>query len=123
MGLWPSGQRAILFGALCVVGLSACSTVHRSAAHTSRPASGLPNHFLVGGKDGAAPTEPKAEGTCKNPLVDPRGGVSLTLVRSHAGQGDYTVPAGRYGVGKDELLRVDCATGHAIGIVSAHLGE
>jgi hypothetical protein len=32
--------------------------------------------------------------------------------------GDYAVnPAGRYGVRENQLLRVDCRTGQAIGIV------
>ena len=37
-------------------------------------------------------------------------------VRLRTKQGDYSVPAGKYGVAEDELLRVDCATARPSGI-------
>lgn len=54
---------------------------------------------------------------CRNPLIDPRDGTALGLVRSDLEQGAYSVADGRYGVGPGELLRVDCATGAPIGVV------
>ena len=60
--------------------------------------------------------------SCRSPLIDPRDQTRLRLVRSGAvgatHQGDYEVPEGRYGVRTGELLRVDCSTGQALGIVS-----
>lgn len=50
-------------------------------------------------------------------MIDPRDGTELRLVRSQAGRGDYAVPTGRYDVAAGELLRLDCRTGEAIGIV------
>jgi len=65
---------------------------------------------------GLATSEPAAGMGCRNPLVDPLSGVRITLVRSSGGYGDYEVPEGKYEVGKSEVLRVECATGKAIGI-------
>jgi hypothetical protein len=39
------------------------------------------------------------------------------MERAIAPRADYSVPAGRYGVGSNELLRLDCNTGIPIGIV------
>ncbi len=33
------------------------------------------------------------------------------------GRGDYSVPEGKYGVQKGELLRINCRTGEVLGIV------
>jgi hypothetical protein len=80
-----------------------------------RPAMDAPERFLrengspITGTPGAAP--------CTSPIVDPRSGARLTMERAYQGSGDYTVPPGRYGVGAGELLRVDCATGLAVGVV------
>jgi hypothetical protein len=54
---------------------------------------------------------------CLNPLVDPRDGSRITLVRSSDGLGDYSVASGKYGVGTGQLLRVNCSDGQPIGIV------
>ena len=60
---------------------------------------------------------------CRNPLVDPRNGRALNLVRSKDGLGDYSVLGSQYeletayGVDPRHLLRIDCATGKALGIV------
>lgn len=65
---------------------------------------------------------------CRNPIRDPRDDTLLHLARSSyqpaegprlpAGyRGDYRVDPGRYGVRAGELLRIDCITGRAIGIV------
>lgn len=54
---------------------------------------------------------------CLSPAIDPADELRLTLVRSRSGRGDYEVSAGRYGAREDELLRISCSTGHAIGLV------
>ncbi|HJP56539.1 MAG TPA: hypothetical protein VJ847_05860 [Gemmatimonadales bacterium] len=64
-----------------------------------------------------APSDTISGGGCNSPLRDPRDGTALRLERAITPRGDYAVPAGRYGVGPGELLRVDCNTGRAIGIV------
>ncbi|HEX6307610.1 MAG TPA: hypothetical protein VFZ69_05440 [Longimicrobiales bacterium] len=79
-----------------------------------RPAADTPVEFVS--EDGTRP-----ENACRNPLVDPRDQTRIRLMRSAdvggRQRGDYEVPAGRYGVGTDELLRIDCASGQALGIV------
>ena len=66
-------------------------------------------------------TAPEASGSCRNPMVDPRDGTELRLVRSQPGAGgqlgDYVVPEGRYGADAGELLRLQCGTGRAIGFI------
>lgn len=54
---------------------------------------------------------------CVSPMVDPRDGTPVRLVRSLGGLGDYEAPAARYGGGPTELLRLECNTGAVIGIV------
>lgn len=92
---------------------------------TPQSARGLPTVFVpdtVGVKPG---TSAKGVVGCRAHLADPTFGTQLTLVRStdRGGApttywGDYQVtPIGRYGVGENELLRVDCRTGQAVGIV------
>jgi hypothetical protein len=86
-------------------------------------AKDLPDHFMVVATGVARREEPKAGEGCKNPMVDPRNGTSLNLIRSKGGTGDYQVLGGSYelssayGVDSRHLLRVDCATGKALGIV------
>ncbi len=83
-----------------------------------RPVSALPDHFVV---DGSVPSI--AARSCFVHLKSPEDDTRLTLVRSSDNGrdgiiGDYGVePAGRYGVAANELLRVDCLTGRAIGAV------
>jgi len=92
---------------------------------TPQLASGLPTVFVpdtAGLKPG---TSAAGMAGCRVHLADPAFGSHLTLVRStdRGGSpakywGDYAVnPAGRYGVRENQLLRVDCRTGQAIGIV------
>lgn len=88
----------------------------------ARAASDAPDRFMVGtvAPDGEL-SEPRPGTGCRSPMVDPRDGTRIALVQSQGGPegeiGDYSVPAGRYGVGARELLRLDCATGRVIGIV------
>ena len=55
--------------------------------------------------------------TCTSPATDPRTRAEYRFVRAARGIADYEVPEGRYGVRAGELLRIDCATGRALGIV------
>jgi hypothetical protein len=86
-------------------------------------AKDLPDHFMVSVSGLAQSEEPKAGEGCRNPMVDPRNGTELNLMRSKDGIGDYQVlgeqysAGSRYGVDSRHYLRVDCATGKALGIV------
>lgn len=111
----------------CLFALTAAALVVTGACRAHRPPSpprtpvDAPDHFLVVVLD-ASGTETTSEplgnaAACRTPLQDPNDGTRLTLDRSSAGQGDYVVPEGRYGVRPGELLRVECATGKALGIV------
>jgi hypothetical protein len=110
------GLRPLLLGALVVAG---CGT-SRPWALTPRPTEGLPEQFVPVGA-------PAAAAQCLVHLRDPRDDTRLDLIRSTevvngAGSpshlGDYAVlSAGRYGIGPNELLRVDCGKGRAIGVV------
>ena len=53
---------------------------------------------------------------CVSPLVDPRDGTILRMVRSAETLGDYEAPAGRYGTGETHLVRVVCNTGAPAGL-------
>jgi hypothetical protein len=89
----------------------------RPAAHgTPRAPRDVPDHFLAVAPSGAA-REPSGGDACPGQVQDPLYSARLTLARSRAGQGDYEVPPGRYGVGDGELLRIECATGKAVAIV------
>jgi len=94
--------------------VAACAATGFPADSEARVASGLPDRFLVRNLPKGVPAEP---GACRSPVVDPDSGARLTLVRSSGGRGDYQVSDGRYGAGDDELLRIDCASGTAIGLV------
>jgi hypothetical protein len=55
-------------------------------------------------------------------MVDPRTRTLLTLRRSADGKGDYRVEPDTgdgktYGIRSRQLVRIDCATGKALGIV------
>ncbi|HET9294042.1 MAG TPA: hypothetical protein VFO06_07080 [Gemmatimonadales bacterium] len=89
---------------------------------TPRPARDLPEQFVIDTSVIPVPLSP--DGGCVTRMLDPRNGTRLTLVRSTRRTaspeflGDYTVdPVGRYGVSSGSLLRVDCTTGRAMGIV------
>ena len=110
-------HRAARCALLAVLSIG-CASQREIAVSGSPAARGLPDHFLVGAHtDPGFRQEPRAGEGCRNPLVDPQDGTRLTLVRSSGGRGDYSVAAGRYNVGRRELLRVECATGRPVGIV------
>ena len=77
----------------------------------------LPDHFLVARSGLGKSEEPKAGEDCRNPMIDPRDKTMLTLRRSAGGKGDYWLESQKYGVTSRQLLRIDCATGKALGIV------
>jgi hypothetical protein len=86
-------------------------------------AKNLPDHFMVAVSGIAQKEEPKSGEGCRNPMVDPRNGTALNLMRSKDGTGDYQILGNQYeldstyGVDSRHLLRIDCATGKALGIV------
>jgi hypothetical protein len=86
-------------------------------------AKDLPDHFMVVATGVAQKSEPRPGEGCQNPMVDPRDGTTLNLLRSKDGTGDYQVLnrdyelKSQYGVDSRHLLRLDCATGKALGIV------
>jgi hypothetical protein len=86
-------------------------------------ARNLPDHFMVAVTGVAESEEPKPGEGCRNPMVDPRNGTPLNRMRSKNGVGDYQVLGNQYeldssyGVDSRHLLRIDCATGKALGIV------
>jgi hypothetical protein len=117
--------------ALSLLALPGCATGRNDL---SRPIVGapvnMPDHFMVVMSGVARVEEPKAGEGCKSPLADPRGKTVrtiLTLRRSADGKGDYMVDTtgdeslgidGKvYGLTSRQLLRIDCATGKALGIV------
>jgi hypothetical protein len=106
----------VLTGVLMVVASGGCATVKESMKSTpekiERPATGVPGTFVR--EDGMA----NLSTACATPLLDQQDKSTLQLVRTlRDGQGDYRVTPGKYGVGENELLRVDCATARPMGIV------
>ena len=104
--------------------LVACASARDSmAGGIVAEAKDLPDHFMVSVSGLAQAEEPKAGEGCRNPLIDPRNSTVLNLMRSKDGIGDYQVLDAeyallpRYGVDSRHYLRVDCATGKALGIV------
>lgn len=96
-----------------------------SCASTSWPAdanpaviSDTPDHFLVVDTATGAVSEP-AGPACRNPLIDPRNGTRLTLIRSHGGAGDYLPDQLRYGLAANQLLRIRCSDGQPVGATTA----
>jgi hypothetical protein len=106
-----AARQALRAGA--VLAGAACATAGRvgdfPADASARAATYAPPAFEF--------AAPASGSTCRNPGTDPRDGTRIVLVRSQGGRGDYAVPTGRYGVARDELLRVDCASGRPVGIV------
>ena len=55
--------------------------------------------------------------SCKSPLVDPRDGTQIIMIRSTGTMGEYDPPDGKYGLKRNELLRINCQTGEIYGVV------
>lgn len=104
----------LIAAAACSFGGCSIATEDVWTAREMRSASDLPPQFVT--EDGVQPEE----SACRNPLIDPRDQTRLRLIRSISGgggRGDYEVTGGKYGVGPNELLRINCSTGEALGIV------
>jgi hypothetical protein len=110
--------RAILLAAGGLLALAGCASTR---SDLSGPVVGvpldLPDHFMVARSGIGKHAEPKAGEGCRNPMIDPRDRTELVLRRSAGEKGDYRVESQKYGLTSRQLLRVDCATGKAIGIV------
>ena len=87
-----------------------------ASSSSVKPAIDAPTHFLARAPDGRT-VEPVGGEDCQNPMIDPRDGAALILIRSSGGHGDYQAPVARYGVRRGELLRIECGTGRVVGIV------
>ena len=110
--------------ASAIVALAGCASSRGSMeGPIVAEAKSLPDHFMVAVTGIAQKEEPQPGEGCRNPMVDPRNGTELNLMRSKDGIGDYQVLGeqyslgSRYGVDSRHYLRVDCATGKALGIV------
>ena len=95
--------------------MAGCVTAQSTIERELRPAEDVPPVFTA--EEGVAPVQ-----GCHGTLIDPRDQTRLRLMRSAAAggggyRGDYEVPGGKYGVGRDELLRIDCESGEPLGIV------
>lgn len=108
-------MRAHVIIGLALVVAGGCSTVQNSLKtmpnKVDRPASDIPGQFTL--QNGTV----NSNAVCQSPLVDPRDKTVIQLTHADRGEGNYSVPPGKYGVGADEFLRVDCTTGRALGIV------
>ena len=124
-GLKSAASSAVITVLLCSAGCAASALSMYPTDAPVRAASDTPERFRVGSVDTAGVlTQPQRDGACRNPMVDPRDGTRLRLVQSRpVGDdhiGDYEPPVGRYGVKPGELLRLNCGTGEAIGVVPSH---
>lgn len=102
---------------LLAFALAGCSTARIPSDSGATPATDVPDRFLVGSLTDTSTRESVRGEGCRNPMVDPRDGTRLTLVRSDAGRGDYEVAGERYGVASGRLLRLNCDTGTVVGVV------
>jgi hypothetical protein len=120
MSIYRNKIRSLAACGLLVLG-GACATGGAGtypANAPARPASGVPERFVVEGTAGAAAADTTPGSGCRSPMVDPRDGARLRMVSAQGGRiADYEVPAGRYGVGAGELLRLECNTGRVVGVV------
>src|SRR5450830_603382 len=118
------GATSALVALVALVALAGCASSRSSmAGPVVAEAKNLPDHFMVAVTGLAQREEPKPGEGCRNPMVDPRNGTALNLMRSKNGTGDYQVLGQQYeldsmyGVDSHHLLRIDCATGKALAIV------
>ncbi|HWA17170.1 MAG TPA: hypothetical protein VG817_12095 [Gemmatimonadales bacterium] len=104
---------------LAVLGLvTGCFSNNIPSGYRGRTAENAPPRFETSSNVARiAPADTLPGSGCLSPLHDPRDGTKLILYRSYEGIGDYEVPDGKYGVGRRELLRIDCNTGEVRGIV------
>jgi len=109
---------SILLAVLLLVATGCATTGPSGTTSAERSANDTPRQFAVASSTSVTgmSDDLPSEG-CANPLIDPRDGTELRLKRSIMGKGDYDVPDGKYGVGPNELLRVDCSSGQPLKIV------
>ena len=105
-----------LVGALAVSGIGCAHGQKFPPDEVAKPASDLPTRFMYDATDYNPDSLPLKE--CRSPMSDPRDRTRLVMVREVKDKrADYEVPEGRYGVKAGELLRINCRTSAAIGIV------
>jgi len=97
--------------------LASCASVSWPTSADPSLISDTPDHFLVLDLVTGERSDP-AGPVCRNPLVDPRDGTRLTLIRSSSGFGDYQPGKPRYGLTGDQLIRVNCNNGLPVGATS-----
>lgn len=105
--------RLLLLGSIFAGSVAGCG-ITRSTGDSRviiRPAEDTPTAF-------SPPAGVALDGnSCKSPMTDKRDGTQIIMVTSGSGAGNYRVPEGKYGVKSGELLRLNCRTGEALGIV------
>lgn len=107
------------FLAIALILIAACASASSGGmdAPILRQATDTPVRFRLDPSVGEQTGDTIPGTGCRSPLIDPRSGVRITMVRSTMPYADYAVPDGRYEVGPDELLRVHCRTGETAGVV------
>jgi hypothetical protein len=103
--------------AAALLAATACSSGVGTMTAVIRPAESTPARFEPELADLRIAGDTIAGAGCRSPMKDPRDGTVIVFLRSTTMVGDYHVPSGRYGVGPDELLRIECNTGRVLGIV------
>jgi hypothetical protein len=105
---------AALFLATALLLLAGCATT-QAPAPVERVPNDAPRQFAVASATTVSGlSDDLPADRCPPSLIDPRDGTELRLVRSAMGKGDYAVPDGTYGIGPEELLRIDCSSGRAV---------
>ncbi|MBB1060829.1 hypothetical protein [Marilutibacter spongiae] len=111
-------MKALITTSLAATLMAACVSTTPPAPANLGPLHGMPPQFQV--LDRSTGSAHAASGPdCQSPLVDPRDGTRLVLMRSNNGAGDYRPDSIRYGLTISQLLRVDCHSGRPLGAVPA----
>jgi hypothetical protein len=113
------GALRLSVGCLAAI-LAACSTSTgsmQSVINAPPPVTAPPRFIPINQNDLLMPADTVAGDGCLSPMADPVTGVRITLVRSESGLGDYQAPSGSYGIKDGQLIRLECNTGHVIGLV------
>jgi hypothetical protein len=115
--LMPLFRTGLSLLGFLVFSLAGCAHGQKYPAdEVARPASGLPSRFVYDASNYNPDSLPM--GDCRTPMTDPSDHTVLVMVRIVKDKrADYQVPEGHYGVKAGELLRINCRTSAAIGIV------
>jgi hypothetical protein len=112
---------SIRFAALVtLLGVAGCPSPYQGPGPVRPPAPGTSKRFVnIPPHAGDEPRDTMPGSGCVSRMYDFYGnGTQVTLISSPDGRvGDYEVPDGRYGVGANEALRLNCNTGRVIGVV------